>query len=151
MITRQADETEERWLLSDNTTSLECGSEDLSSFFSVLTTLSAESCLDWKGDAGVMEENGLSHPQATITVQYTRNDLSQQFTLEIGSVLESEPALQAVRLQGSSRLQTMKAAALKTLLSLTVNEVRQTQEDQAQSAADAGDSERPEAAGADGE
>lgn len=135
MITRQADEAEERWLLSDSLTSLECSSEDLSSFFSVLTTLSAESCLDWKGDAGIAETHGLNHPQAVITVQYTHDDLSQQFTLEIGSVLSTDSTLQAVRLQGSSRLQTMNAASLKTLLAMTVESVRQTQQERVQAEA----------------
>lgn len=71
----------------------------------------------------------LDSPVATLTVQYTQDNQTHQLTLELGKVLDEDETLQAVRLHGSSMIQTMKTDNLNRILELSVEQVSQAQQE----------------------
>lgn len=129
LVTRMENDSEERWLVSDNLSSVESGSDPLSSFFSTLTTLTPQSCLSYTGEEAVAAQYELDSPVTTLTVQYTQDNQTHQLTLELGKVLDEDETLQAVRLQGSSMIQTMKTDNLNRILELSVEQVSQAQQE----------------------
>lgn len=122
MAPQNADAVSPQKAIVNNTTSLVDG----------LGSLSFDRLADYKEEN--LEKYGLKNPSMSITVSYTDNEDSQEFTLYVGD--QAEDGSCYVRLSDSNFIYTMSSDSISSFQGLSIDDYLETETEEAESETD---------------